>query len=339
MLFRNLNVSGSDVSDAGITFLCGISNDRAAKGCKLLEFFFARTNGVTKYGITLAIQYMRKLRFLDNKHLLAACKEVGGNVLPPNTILKTFSIKSNEFLELGYQLVNWANSPDEFQKRMISYYGYLTNSSLTSVVGDVANELEFPTTAASTVDNVQKISFQQVVVPFLKQFGKSIQEIRLLYTQGVDIFAITGTCPLLQSITLIGCPNSTSSVPRPVPAPPNVEYLKVCGSTNLEIGDLLHLLLSPSLREIVLWNCSALCDAVLQISFRRHRFRNLERLTFRYCTNVSSDMFSSCFLSESNALTYIDIGNCGDLSTMASRHKWLSIAASQNWGLQIVGSR
>ena len=108
----------------------------------------------------------------------------------------------------------------------------------------------------------------------------------------------------------------------------HLETIKIIGGMNLEYLKLMFILLLPSLREIHISYCSAICDNVLLDAFNEHRFLSLERLTMEGCTNISKHVLRSCFLSEDNALYHIAILNIPHLHEN-TRRKWLSIAAAQ----------
>ena len=113
------------------------------------------------------------------------------------------------------------------------------------------------------------------------------------------------------------------------------DCLEISDCNTFQRDHFAPLLLSPNLRKIKIANCTALCDDVLQIAFRHHRFRFLKELRLKRCEGVSKDVFSSIFLSESNALNYIVIEDSPSLGTLENQREWLSIAAAHNWQLLI----
>ena len=113
------------------------------------------------------------------------------------------------------------------------------------------------------------------------------------------------------------------------------DCLEISDCNTFQRDHFAPLLLSPNLRKIKIANCTALCDDVLQIAFRHHRFRFLKELRLKRCEGVSKDVFSSIFLSESNALNYIVIEDSPSLGTLENQREWLSIAAAHNWKLLI----
>ena len=111
-----MNESGSDVSDEGVSFLCGL-DDLAATGCKDLETFFARSICITKVGILVPMNHFKLLKYADRKKLIKAKAEMkeGSNVLPPTRILKSLSFLANEFVDLNYDAVNFPFNENDAQ--------------------------------------------------------------------------------------------------------------------------------------------------------------------------------------------------------------------------------
>ena len=330
-----MNLSKSNVSDNGISHLCGVSTDGSitATGCSRLESLFARNTEVTHFGICLAITILKHLKFVDHKSLQAANEELGTRVLPPKLILKSFSFGDYEFLKLQFKVIQ-SNEILSDQHRFISYSGYVKSISLASME-DNGTDLESQPSHSYLLGPSRELSYVNGVAPFLADYGQELQAIQLLHVRKVDIFSVLTLCPRLQSMVLRS-ENYFKSVPRPTIAPQHLERLMFSGGNNLNNDELLHLLLSPNLKAIEISLCASLCDDVLMKAFRHHGFRKLEELTFNFCCNVSLPLFSSIFLSESNALRSIELCYCPPLSTSQNRNDWLSLAASRNWHLNIV---
>ena len=321
---RFLIISNSAVSDDGVYFLCGVSGNPAIPGCMKLESLFARSTAISENGIRLAIQCLKNLKYLDCKHLSSANLQLQSNrVLPPTTDLKTFHFASCGYLQLDH-IVKF---PYYTKRTTISNYGYVANLDF---IDDVRMEL-----AKRQARNTYIISNPSGIVSFLARFGKSIRKIVLQFIKDIDIFSIISTCPMLRSVHFFICDIIVSRVHRP-PVSHNLQTCKISNGNSLGYDEIVYLLMSPNLRKISLIDCPNFCDEAIEAAFHKHRFRNLERLSIRNCHRVSKSVFSSCFISESNALTFIEINKCSTLSTLENQIEWLSMAASHNWDLQII---
>ena len=324
---RYLNVSYSVVSDDGIRSLCGISDHPDAKGCKQLESLYVRSTQITEEGIRFAIQFLEKLKYVDSRHLSNANLQLQSNrVLPPTTSLKSCLFTSDGCFHFEFLV----ESEEHLKETVIWNTGSTDNWGL---MGDATTEIGFQ---QDVIRGSSTASFPDKIVPFLNRFGRGIHKLKLNSIGQVDVFSLMSICPLIRRFIFFFCNFKVSSVPRP-PISHHLESIEIlCDNKTLGHEELVYLLMSPNVREISIVFCHALCDDVLETAFRHHRFNKLERLSIVNCERVSKRTFTSYFMSESNALKFIEIKNCKFLSTLDNQLEWLSLAASRNWDLKIV---
>ena len=271
----------------------------------------------------MAIQCLEKLNFLDSKHLSRVNEQLeSGRVLLPKAFLKSCVIGHTGYLSLVFVV----ESHDILRPTRIVNTGSVKN--LESIV-DVRMELPRQVLMRS-------LSFANEAVHFLMQFGRGLHKLQLTSIVEIDIFSIISTCPLLRTVNLYRCYFKNPSLPRPRVIPQHLEKCRIVSEDNLGYEQLLSLLLSPNLRVICLDGCDSLSDDVLETAFRHHRFRKLERLSIENCYVISKNVFTSCFMSESNSLKFIEIVWCPTIGTLENKNEWLSIAASRNWDVEIV---
>ena len=288
-----------------------------------LESFFARTTKITGNGIRWAIQYLKNLQYLDSVHLSRANFDRRNiRVCLPKMNLKSFHFRRDGYLKLEHVV----EFPNGLRQKIISNSGYVENLATAYDTRTLFTKEQEP--------NYYNISFPIDVVPFLTRFGKYAQDILLQEMKEVDILFVMSACPLLRQVDFFFCKMKASRIPRP-PVSHNLEICKIRDGRSVGKDELLYLLLSPNLREIYIHYSPSFCDEVLEAAFRQTRFRNLERLYIRNCP-LSKPIFSLCFMSESNALTLVEIYGCSSLCTRENVKEWLSIAASRNWDIKIV---
>ena len=280
-------------------------------------------------GIQMAITFLTHLKYLDYPNLRRVITILEGNfVQQPASILKSFSCNADGQLKMES---NKEIGSDKWM-RSISYKENVSDADLTST--DVLE----PTFEHHPLRRMNRnITFRQGIQPFLTSHGSTINHISLDLMGDVDLFSIMRANPLLSTVSFFYCDHFISSVPTP-PVSQHIESIEIEGYLSDDFGhnELIHLLLSPNLKNFYISSCEALCDAALVAAFRHHRFRKLETLTIKSCRNVSKDIFSSCFLSEGNQLRKIVITACPSLGTAENKEVWDSKSVSRNWELQIV---
>ena len=282
---------------------------------------------MTEKGILLAVERLNKLKYLDHQHLARVnVQVVDSSVSAPVTFLKLFHCGEDGLLKI----MSLSNVAPHKSVKHVTYKSSLTDSHLSSIE-TLTSEMESPPRAESN----SLISFGKGIVPFLARFGHSLQDLELDFMDDVDISFIARTCPLLKRLVLTYCKKYVSSLPC-LKISNHLESVTIRNGQNVGRDELAGLLLSPNLREIRITSCLALCDNVLLKAFRQHKFRYLERLTIKSCKGLSKSVFSSCFLSESNALNYIEIQKCPSLAVVADRDEWLRRADFNNWDIEII---
>ena len=317
-------MSGCDVSDNGIEYLCGVSSDPLVGGCQLLEIFLVRNTDVTERGIRLVLTRLKNLKYVDSRHLAVASAELGTDRVQP---LKTF-LKSLSFSNDGHLQLTFVNMDDETHRQPTAVYNYGHVTDLASIV-DAAAEL------GERRNRDFQIAIPSGVAPFLGRFGQHLQDIRLLYIKDVDVYAIATTCPLLQKISFFHCEYVVSSVSRPTRALQHLDDVKLFRANSLPYEQLVHLLMSPNVTHLLLMSCNALSDEAIETAYRHHRFKRLQRLTITLCPFVSKEVISSSFLTESNSIRKMEIEFLPVWSNHEIEKQWLSNAVSPNWDLKL----
>ena len=313
---------------------CGLTESRNVGVCYGgLDSLFIRGTKVTTRGVNEAVGNLKKLKQLDYDAELRAC--VPANIVRPMTHMTSFICNVTGTLT-------------------IEKYALLPNGALhqrrrteTNVyTHELANMLDISSTL--TMRRYMRplfsyISFRMGIVPFLRRFGSLLRNISLDNISDIDIFFITSTCPLVQSITLQGCSfrdPGASLIPLPARnIPPsfieNIIYDSTLGGWVSSL-ELLHLLLSPKLTDISFNCCSTLNDEVLYRAFNSHRFKHLKRLSLNFCDNISNEAFKSVFLVESNVLQFVEIVGCRQLSKPHVRAQWIDLTTRKNWDVKFV---
>ena len=178
-------------------------------------------------------------------------------------------------------------------------------------------------------------SFVPKMISFIAKYGKPMQNLQLKDFSNIDLYSLASMCPLLKNMILDHC-YTNSSVIRHPPIMQHLEKLIIYCGRYLVYEEVVHLLLSPNLREIYVSTCPSFCDAALITAFEKHRFANLQRLRIEYCNEISMQVFTSCFLSENNALNLIHVFKCSSLNKSKNRAEWVSLVDSHNWDVNII---
>ena len=321
------------ITDFGIRRFCGIDSPNIGVCFEGLEDLLVRGTGVTRYGVDFAIRHLKRLQQLDCDDELGAF--VPATIVRPRSLLLSFSCVSDSSLTIETLLILSANS--SFLKCIRHENGIYTNQ--------LATMMHLLSKFHPALHNANPIvSFSIDAVPFLTRFGQSLRNISLHSFDDVDIFFITATCPLLQSINLNRC-NFTGSANSIIPVqlrnftPMNIEeinYDSIYYRRPISSAELLHLFMSPHLTNIRLVRCTTLDDDILSRAFNSHRFKSLKQLTLFSCNDISNEAFQAAFLVESNVLERITIWACDQLSSPNVEAEWNELAKINNWDVEIV---
>ena len=333
---RSLCVSNCTlVTDLGISWFCDRDKKNVDVRCGGLEFLLIRDTSVTSFGVHLAVKNLRKLKQLDCNEDLRNC--VPAAIVRPMSHMTSFTCTLKGKLTIEkYSLL----SPDALiQYRSTRMEDDVYNYQLASMFDLSAKLIVRP----SRQTLFPYISFRLGIVPCLTRFGALLKNLSLDNFSDVDIFFITSTSPLIQSITLQRCSYrdpTTSLIPLPARnIPPSfIETIIYEGTMGGYVSshELFHLLMSPKLTNISFSFCSTVNDDILFRAFDSHRFQHLKRITLFFCCNVSNEAFKSVFLVEPNVLEYVKIVACQQLSMPEVRVEWKELARTNNWDVEFV---
>ena len=321
------------ITDLGIRRFCGIKSPNIGVCFGGLEDLFVRETSVTRYGVDSAIRRLKRLQQIDCDDELEPF--VPAAIVRPQSQLLSFSCVSDSSLTIETLLALSTNS--SFLKCIRHENGIYTNQ--------LANMRHLLSKLHPSLHNVNPIvSFRVDAAPFLTRFGESLRNISLHSFDDVDIFFITATCPLLQSINVNRC-NFTGSANSIIPVqlrnftPLNIEDIKfesVYYKGPISRAELLHLFMSPHLTNIRLVRCTTLDDDILFRAFNSHGFKTLKQLTLFSCHDISNEAFKAAFLVESNVLERITIWACAKLSSPNVEAEWNELATINNWDVEIM---
>ena len=320
----------------GISLFCGLpTSQNAGVCCGGLESLFIRDTKVTSVGIHLAVGNLKKLKQLDYDDELRA--SVPANIVRPMSHMTSFICNVNGTLTIEkYAILSHGTL---LQHRSARTEKNVYTHQLANML-DISSKLNVRRSKRLLFSY---ISFRMGIVPFLTRFGSLLRNLFLDSISDVDIFFITFTCPLVQSVTFRCCTfrdPDASLIPRPARnIPPSyIENIR-CDCTLggwVSSDELLHLFMSPKLTNISLNFCPALNDDVLYRAFNNHRFKNLKRLSLFFCDNISNEAFKSVFLVESNVLQFVEIIACRQLSEPNVRAEWIDLTTRNNWDVKFM---
>ena len=332
-IFRALCVSNTFVTDLGVKWLCGYSDDGAfVHGCKLLLSLFVRSTNVTLNGVRLAMETLESLHFLDYEDPLPEVTDA--HVVRPTITLISFKcyrqgavfLKNRLFLTKDSEIINYSLEP------------IVTDQHLAEAV-DSMREFEINPRERLMAGNDRFVTFAGGIVPFLNTFGHSLQEIKLTSFDEVDLLFVLRACPRLTTLNMDSNARYTPSLPLPQTSP-ILECFVYCGQQGNGqcIGgpELISILKSPRLKHLEFQNCHQLTDSILQTAFNIHRFSKLEILILRNCHNLSSESFTSVFLSQINSLNVVVLDSCRQLCSNANQIQWSDLKVTNKWDLNFT---
>ena len=192
-LIRSLCVSNCLlVTDKGVWLFCGLLEPNAGV-CDSMEYLFLRSTSVTSFGVCLAVQHLRKLKYLDCVHALRASSD-NLVIVPPKSYFNSFhcSVEGRLQFETVTEL-----SPYTVGQRVTRREVNVSSYQLANL-----HDLSSPLRPFLLQNLNPYFSFTADVVPcFKSRFSGSLRNISLQYLLAVDVFVLTTTCPHIKSIT------------------------------------------------------------------------------------------------------------------------------------------
>lgn len=345
-LNRNLYVNNSLATDAGIQALCVTGK---AKSLRVLSMFnqsdpfkplhMQDKSRVTLNGILMALNNLPALNELLHDSTVETLAHIyqtalrGGVLANTKFALKALTIRSISPYENG-NLLSAVSLCKTLRKIQITASPSMNDNDLLGLLS--AEKLSELCSLFISGTKKRKITFDGGVAPLLQKssIGNSLKSLVLCHLSKVNIRIITEYCPNLRSLILDK--NARYEGFRAVdPAPKTLkklEHLKVvrCGSREI----LLLLLSSPCVMSVVLRDCPALNDDVVQKVVERGLFRNLEHFEV-----ISNDLLSKqgidYLMIENNPLKVIRLEGVAKVTANAIT-SWRQKIKDKNWDLSII---
>ena len=297
--------------------------------CQLLEYLHVRDSNVTEFGLHIAVQGLKRLRFLDHQ---LPIPDNDRNVQRPTAHLQSFMCSRNGIARFTCTVPLSSGGVYSTKKYEVSV---LSDANLAGVVDIMAN---FNNLQRLVHNRPYLITFEGGIVPYLAQFGDPLQRLKFYRLQELDVLFTFVMCPRVKNLSLLWNSAYVSTLQNLI-IPKCLEHFKFVGELESEMGgrckDMSALLMAPSLKTVYIENCPNLDDEMIQNAFESHRFENLESLTLINCENVGKDVFVDAFLSRRNSLKALKLVFCHHLCTVANQEEWGRLAELFNWDLKV----
>lgn len=371
LLFRKLDLRCCrKVTDYGIQGLC-VSTDSLGRKCdnlgrckSLQSLDLEYKTGVTKKGLKTALENMPSLRILDHPDALEVLVEIAVNSLnqtysnPPKFLLSTICMAFDTPYKSGDLRLAYSLCPSVTVLRIEETDGFSDMDLLSLTALFTLRELKIYANTDVNRHIQSKITFDGGVAPLLQAVGAPLKKLELCCLYNVNIQTIIEYCPDLEDLSLLNnfSYNTNYQVQKSVIVQNSeempifqklktldIEILQIRNliSTNLYFNNhcisreiLVRLLSSPLLREIEISDCDLLTDCVLLDVAKLHSFKNLEKLYFQYCHNVTKKAID-VVMQDGNALKQLTLIFCMKVSFMKNLQQWRDQTKKKNWELSI----
>ena len=185
------------------------------------------------------------------------------------------------------------------------------------------------------------VTFEHGIVPVLVSIGVNLQKLGISNFEVVDPLVVASKCPNLKSVKFV---HNRSYVGFDIPnVSPNIEHLnyleKFCCDvkeqydmieTPITENHLSFFLGSPRLKDIRIYSCMTLTDAVIENAFRKTKFENLSLVFLAYCGSITNHGLNF-FKRDENSISYFSVTNCFQADINLLKTEWESVALEKKW--------
>lgn len=323
--------------------LCGCDNHSGRKderqgGCQSICKLSTAGTQITKQGVKLALSNLPSLKVWNevSVQLLYNIHYIDFFTKNPEDIPKYSLIK----ICVSDWRYDQLNTPyiRESLNLIVSICPYVMEVKIMAVKGLKDSDLQsllflerLSELEICEFEDECEISFKDGIAPVLKGIGSSLKTLGLSRIRGINVQVIIERCTDLRSLTLQFHSDYLGTVwpEENVTQEENKKRIKLdqrvlgqleklslsTGSTNccslcpISSENLMSLLLTPTLKSIIIHDCTTLTDAIFKEVEKFHNFRNLEYLELCRCNSVTESGIE-LLIKDKNALKQIVLHYC-----------------------------
>ncbi len=297
------------------------------KGLDRLESLFIRNTRVTQEKTLELLERARNLRYLDHSFPIPSSL--------PNVVRPISEVVSVIFVSWGQITLEMKFNLTSNTRVTYHFVGVCTSDH------DLLNDVDFlRSTRATTVDPV--VTFDGIF-NFLGKYGKSLETLVLFDIANVNVSVILSRCPKLVHLSLLSN-NSYSDSSTLYPLVSSL-FLKTfvcfCDSRSMLTSgccshrDLIHILASPNLEEVIVANCDAVTDSIFQAAFACHGLKKMKHMHFTNCRFITSAAFVGTIMSACTSLRTLELYHCEHFDSLENRVYFAQMVAVNRWRVKV----
>ena len=320
--------------------------------CKSIQTLKIKGTEVTKIGIQVALENLPKLRDFEFYRSVQILAELRKADLERGHI-KSYSITKFECMELKNDYGNplpYENESLRLAANMCPFVNvvYITmQTGLTDI--ELHGLLELRKLREFGISDphefkTNEITFDGGILPLLKVFGDSLLRLELHGLDCLNMRAIAECCPHLEHLSLSNNDQYSMAWLEEERHPfcskrrkkdlilknLKVFYLSCQSEFSSEMFPLV--LSSQNLVQIVINDCDAFTDDVIEDAYRLHQFRNLDDFQLSDCNYVTKNGIDT-MLNEKIPLTMLALMGCHMITQQQHFDEWENKAKEKNWNI------